>query len=259
MRWSELITIYLAIGAPIGVSHALSRGGAVRLWRRQTLLVVLLWPLAAIDWARRQPRFWQSSFLKMTKDEADDPIEQKELQVLRRLTALSRVLQPYQVVIDLEGTWQQTRVALETYSGLTRAVYESDNNVLAEPRELELLRIAARNGTDLICAGRCINRRNAIRLKVHQKQARQDFLATLQIWEQATAEVMQNLSRNKSAAANVGKHWYEFAECVRRLCILLQDADAAPEATRWEVGETSVTESLPVAPSLRKPYRLKWR
>lgn len=255
MRWSELIIIYLAVGAPVGVSYALRPQAVDHAGRRAwgaSVLTALLWPWAVARWLRHKAFAWQLlAKTRKTSPSESDALTVAYLSAVRTLAEVTHTLQTHNSALAVEDLWQKARTTLEVYAGLTRAVREIDETAPAGPRALALYGVAGYAGNELEIAGRCVQRRNANRLRLHQSQAREDFLTMWPSLEQAVAATLREVAGNHSAAQNVRKIWHDFTECVRRLCVALGDDAAALAATRWKAGERPEMETLS-APAVGK-------
>lgn len=196
MRLSEIITIYLAAGAPFGAHH-LSRHSGVETRARLLLRAMgamLFWPLAlGLDRLARRGRPAHESnpredaFLDQRACVAERAKE-RLLASLRGIEELAEAAQAEAVraraskgaePAKLDQEMRSVRESIEKYVGLTLAAGASDFNGPPAEREMELCRIAGRAGDDLLLAGRCIHRRNAARLLAHRARARAELLHAL--------------------------------------------------------------------------------
>jgi hypothetical protein len=238
MRLSEAITIYLAAGASFGVYNFLreqTSGNRFHILLKATRAAIL-WPLAAakILFARRSPAKGKQA------DEAEaaralfvEKIEQAHgnlLASLHRVTHLTQVLAGAESA-KVERASCAVRELVEKYVGLTLAAAESNPDAPPSERELESCRIAGRRGDDLLLAGRCIHRRNAARLIIHQARARIELLHAL-------AEIREMMgstaapTTNAKAALHLSVATVRFYSHVFNLLSLLEDETAARSVVR---------------------------
>lgn len=183
MRLSEIVIIYLAAAAPVGVVYFLSRRprGARRTHAlARSAAAAFAWPftLAALWLERRRPA--RASVLEASR--ADETrAEEAQRALLAALRRAEELLEETYGAGD-ERARRVTRAAregAERYAGLALAAAGADADAPPSPRELELCRIAGRKGDDLLLAGRCLHRNNFTRLVAHRERARQEFLHAL--------------------------------------------------------------------------------
>ncbi len=223
MRLSELITIYLAAGAPFGFQHLLCR--RPRSLSR-AIRAALLWPLAAV----------KILFSRTRSDDAgaaaallNEQVGHAQGKLLSSLYALAEMAQDAKV----ERAVRAAKEAVEKYVGLTLAAAEMD--VAGEPsgRELELYRVAGRKGADLLLAGRCARRRNAARLARHQARSRVELLHAL-------AAVRGALG--PAPARHACEMIVRLYACALDLLSLLEDEEAAGGVARLLDAERATKE-----------------
>ena len=186
MRLSEAITIYLAAGAPFGVTSFLreqpGRSRALALFKATGAM--LLWPLAAsaILLARQRHRH---DTAHADGRLIDAPVGEKVEQAQRELLAsVYRVYEMAQASFGrdcekMERSACTVRESVEKYTGLARVAFEVNSDAMPDRREMELCRIAGRKGDDLLIAGLCIRRRNVARINAHLDHARTDLVHAL--------------------------------------------------------------------------------
>ena len=236
----EAITIYLAAGAPFGVSHFLRGHGEARpaaLFR--AAWAALLWPVGAaaattLMLARRR----KADELAAHDDndggaftaEDEAKIEQARRQLL---AALFRVEELTGAIPDVESERNErvarsVRESVERYTGLVLCAAGVSAEARPQTREMELCRIAGREGDDLLLAGRCLHRRNVARLLAHRERARSSLLHALaevrELIDEAAARKYATTARHASVAI------LRFYGCAVNLLSLLED-EAAARAT----------------------------
>ena len=238
MRMIDAITIYLAAGAPFGVSYFLrkhERMGRARIWLNATG-AALLWPLAAATTmlarsrSKHQPGEEDSDVAFDAQGEAK--IEQAKRQLL---AALHRVGELARLVSDDEGRKIEqatlvVRDSVEKYTGLTTGASGISADAEPDRSEMELCRIAGRAGDDLLLAGRCIHRRNVARLVAHRERSRSNLLhalASLREWARD-----DNAQRNPASARHLSVSVLKLYGHAINLLSLLEDEEAVRQVAR---------------------------
>ncbi|HKR01358.1 MAG TPA: hypothetical protein VJT09_11840 [Pyrinomonadaceae bacterium] len=239
MRLSEVITIYLSVGASFGVYFHFSEqthGGRRMRLLLKTVRATLLWPLAmaALLFSRLRSderveaasatRHLSAQFMEKTED-----ARRKLMDSLRGVIELAQASSTLGIS-EAEGTSRTVRETVEKYVGLTFAVAEINFDDPPGQHETELFRTAGRRGDDLLLAARCVRRRNAARLITHQARARTELLHALaevrEIVTHATA------STNHPAARHLSVAVVRFYGHALNLLTLLEDERAATGLVR---------------------------
>jgi hypothetical protein len=187
MRLSEFMTLYLAAGAPFCAQHFLQHGRGQH--RALTILkatcAMLLWPLSlSLNLLTRRGR---AGSLEVSIEDAamrrtlERAAQAKEglLNALYRIEELAREVSSTQPCGRVEQETRAVSESIEKYVGLTLAASAADFNGPPDEREMELCRIAGRRGDDLLLAGLCMHRRNAVQLVSHQARSRTELLHAL--------------------------------------------------------------------------------
>lgn len=242
----ELITIYLAVGASFAVSQGW-RGGQPFAFGA-ALRGLVIWPWAAARWFTQKRAM---SVLATGKGNEPGPETRAQRATQIALTELSRVLPSFMSVADTEQLWQQCRAALEKYTELTATVNNLDETASLGPRATELFLLDKRDGLDLARAARCLQRRNAARLKAHQIQARQEFLRALQDTQRVVTKALAHAPQDLARAVYVEELWHGFIERARQLCLALQDTETAQKVTR-RLADAHAYRARPAVPALNK-------
>lgn len=171
MNWTEIIIVYLAIGAPFGVYHFLKRREAEANLEiiGRSLAAILFWVFFAAVW------LWQTAVERNAARESalDLATENKIAETVSNLEAIYS----NSAAQTNKSSFFEFREMLARYVGLTEAWHESAPHATAFAHEIETLRVAKREKLDLQLGGRCIHRRNVMRLKTHQLRAAAEFLA----------------------------------------------------------------------------------
>lgn len=234
MRLSEAITIYLAAGASFGVYNLQREHASVSRFHifLKATRAAILWPLAAVKilFPPKQARL---------DDEAERGnalfVERIARAQRQQLASLHRVMQLMEVSsvaqrAKAERAFCVVREIVEKYVGLTLAAAESQPDAQPSEREMELCRIAGRSGEDLSLAGRCVHRRNAARLIIHQARARTELLHALaEIREVAGSSASPS---NAKAARHLSVAIVRFYVHIFNLLSLLEDETAAKGVAR---------------------------
>jgi hypothetical protein len=236
MRMIEAITIYLAAGAPFGVSYYLrgehGRGRLSALLRGSWAM--LLWPVAAatVFLARRAKGAQETE-----RDLAALRVEEKIEQATRQLLAmLFKVEELARALGNREGQRGErvacvVRESVEKYVGLTLGSMDVSADAQPSKRELELCRVAGRTGDDLLLAGRLIHRRNVARLTTHRARARTDLLHALAELRELSGDA-STARMNPTAARHASVAILRFYGQAINLLSLLEDEDAARKVAR---------------------------
>ncbi len=183
MRLTETMTIYLAAGAPFGVSAYLREqsqpsGEARKLAHAAAAL--LFWPLALIAILFRFNRHQVDEGRLDNDTRAEAKIDESTRAFQRSVQkTLELARTPRMRAEEVERTLYALRESMEQYVGLARSEAEEDLDGAPVKHEMELNRIAGRRGDDLIVAGRCVHRRNVARLIARRRRARTRLLHAL--------------------------------------------------------------------------------
>lgn len=237
MRMIEAITIYLAAGAPFGVSYFLrhkQRAASASLALLRATGAALFWPLsaAAIVLAHGRKTLeadGDGASLLAPDDEKIEQARRELLAALRKVEELARAFREKERQ-RIEGAAFLIRESLEKYMGLRLSAAAISADARPTAREMELCRISGRRGDDLLLAGRCIHRRNVARLLAHRERARTHFLHALAEVRELTDDAFAH--KNLAAARHTGVALVRFYAHAINLLSLLEDESAARVAAR---------------------------
>ncbi|HVG31724.1 MAG TPA: hypothetical protein VM911_01530 [Pyrinomonadaceae bacterium] len=242
MRMIEAITIYLAAGAPFGVSYYLQRKPRKRSASSflKATAAALLWPLsAATIFLARRRRLTISAMSDDDPAHGSEPDAQRIEQARRRLIgALYKVEELARAASAKEGKRIElvaytVRESIEKYTGLMLNSFSASTDAAPAEREMELCRISGRKGADLLLAGRCIHRRNVARLLAHRERARTNLLHALaEVRELSPSDDAVTAQRNLSAARHASVAILRFYAHAINLLSLLEDERAARVTAR---------------------------
>lgn len=254
MRLSETITIYLAIAAPFGVNYFLrERGGKEQPHARalfKATFAGLLWPLvAAAAFRQRQP----SAASLSTATERESAIDERTSEKIKTaqqqvFTALERVRELAQPLAcndeELEQSIRVAREGIEKYTGLTLALVEMKPDAPPAKSEMELCRIAGREGDDLMLAGRCIHRRSVARLVAHQARSCTELLHALATVRELSSGSFANSSPDVTATRHLSVAVIRFYGEAINLLSLVEDESAATRTARLLDAECAFLRKL---------------
>lgn len=225
MRLSDAIILYLAAAAPFGTAFFLRR----RAYASSVVRAFALSALAALGWPATAFLFLRSK----ARDAGEDATDAADADLDRKIEQLRRSIAAILVEVEelfasargrtdekLRFTLFVARESVTRFAGLARAAADVSLSAQPSARELELCRMAGRTGEDLLLAGRCVHRRNVIRLLLHRDRARNEMLHALA----EVSEAAQNFRTQFSAGAQAAR---ELSEAITRLYELVTDLFAA--------------------------------
>lgn len=183
MRLAEVVTIYLAAAAPIGVAYFLNREKTSARAYWVAIGAALVWPVTlTLMWLAREgfrgERTHAAESVESQLRQNCDHAKRLLLAALHKAEDAARVV-PATNFVAAQHVLFNAREAIECFIGLTLAAREAKIDASPSPRETELCRVAGRSGDDLMIAGRCTHRRNVARLLAHRKRARAEMLHAL--------------------------------------------------------------------------------
>ena len=185
MRAVELITVYLACAAPVGVTRFLHCSDDARSGRRLAYAAAagLLWPLALLShFTTREKRERGITGMQKKFPPRESALERAEralIDALHRLEDEAHEACGFEHYGPTAGAARAARATVERYAGLTLAASRARADGEPSESELEPARVSGRTGADLEIAGRCLHRRNVARLEAHRRSARVELLHAL--------------------------------------------------------------------------------
>lgn len=252
MRWSEPVTIYLAVGASFGVSRYLCALSPTAKRRTRAtaegLAATLLWPLLAAAILIKHLRHVRGSD---EREEADRRVQARVEEARRTFViAIDKMLETVRALhmtgnqSEAEQTLYALRESAEQYVGLAEIEARMDEDAAPASSEAELARISGRRGEDLLVAARCAHRRNVSRIKAHYQRGRTRVLrklSELRAWEDAalSPESVEIDERRKMTMARL-----EIYLRATDLFSLLEDERAAGSAAKLVNAECSTLRRL---------------
>lgn len=240
MRLSEIITIYLAAGAPFGVNAFLHSQDQTRAHALlKSTGAALCWPFLLLAKIGGE-RMTRALTLKSDSNEHGiaaqtfHRIEAAQTELLASLYKVQELACPRFVKEgeEMERAVLVVRQAFEKYVGLTVAAAAIDLDGPPDARELELCRIAGRTGDDLLLAGQCVRRRNAARLVKHQADSRTELLHALAEIREVAFDSSVSSNSQGHAARHVSVALLKFYGHAINLLSFLEDESAARGAAR---------------------------
>ncbi|MDQ3907258.1 MAG: hypothetical protein M3268_02825 [Acidobacteriota bacterium] len=242
MRLIELITIYLAAAAPVGVI-AFLRLAAEDERRSQTVArdecrshaagrvaraaaAGLLFPFTLFSYALKLRRAGRDAGEADSHDAKIDAARRSLLAAVRNFGDLARALRDGRAAATADAAHALTS-HVERYAGLTLALDRSDPAGELDDRETELARVAGRDGDDLETAGRCVRRRNISRLREQQSRSRIELLHAL-----ADLQDALDLPAGPRHAQSLAPALLRVYERAFSLFMLLEDERGAQTLTR---------------------------
>jgi hypothetical protein len=183
MHWSELITIYLAIGSPFAAARFLNSPGPTRQRASGMILAAVVWPWIVVRWSARTAMGAPSivdggGFVNDVSSERADVLQRR----IRAAVVALRENQAHVAMNDDRGfdlLAVRLRESLEEYVGLTLLVEARSRGAVTTGHEAEFCRIAGVPAAEQRPAVRCLQRRNAARIERHRSQARRDLVQDL--------------------------------------------------------------------------------
>jgi hypothetical protein len=172
---TELLTIYLSIGAPFGVASFLMEKGSLHYTNSLTraISIMLLWPFTAFN-----------LLLTYLKSIQIKPVDgETYLSLLTETQAklkesLSKI-EEFDNNSDNQSSIQNLYLKMEDYIEISISYKEESGRVQPASQHIDLYRIAGRKGEDLTTASLCMKRRNISRLKRRLQQSQDELSKAL--------------------------------------------------------------------------------
>lgn len=169
---SEIIIIYLAVGAPFAVHFVLHNLPVTKNLFLKSFGVAIFWlPLMAI-----KVFYGKNQNEDFHKNEKLEFVRRSLLSTLNEIRAASEVIKSDQNIEEL--IWV-IRENAEKYSGLTLACESLDETDSPSEHEVEIYRITGCKSDELKIAARCTHRRNVRQILEHRNRAGASFLHAL--------------------------------------------------------------------------------
>jgi hypothetical protein len=221
MRWSEIIIIYLAIGAPFGVHFVVQNQPVTRNRILKAIGIVLLFPLFAF-------RYLFNS--KDVKSYTDEKLERAKRSLFAALYEIRMQTQVIKEKENVERLVYVIRENVEEYSGLARVCESLSETDTPSEHELEVFRIAGCKGDELKTAASCMHRRNVRQIKAHHNTARNDLLHALAEIEECANQDF--LLMNSSDARQINESLLRLYANAVAVLSLIEDKKAVAVVTR---------------------------
>ncbi|HEX8475060.1 MAG TPA: hypothetical protein VF666_13605 [Pyrinomonadaceae bacterium] len=247
MRLSEIITIYLAAAAPVGVAyflrHHLNQKRARLLAR--AAVVAFAWPFTIVAGLLEQRGSTHGSDAETRRDgsnaaaaaNTDARVEVSKRASIDALYRIEDLVRSTSGARDekLRQVMLAARECTERFVGLALAARETDADAASpsiSSREMELCRVAGRKGDDLLVAARCIRRRNVARLLAHHERARTELLHALAKMRETCGGLRFAAETDALHARSLSKAVLEALSRAIELFSALDDERAAMSAAR---------------------------
>lgn len=175
MSISDLIIVYLALGAPLGVYFHINnrnRFSSTKLWIK-TIFIFILWIPFLFKLILSKKYFTQRIYVHSN---GKRDIERAIYKITKNIEALLR-----HTFIDV--SIYEFRETFERYVGLTIA---KDNHIDEDLANDDFLKLA--NHENIALGKTCLIRRNRKHLSFHQTKARQDFLKLIKILSKSISD-----------------------------------------------------------------------
>jgi hypothetical protein len=247
MRWTEIITIYLACGAPFAAMRAVRSTAGEKPARRLVgmLIAAIGWPITLVSKTAKRSHSVVPTY---TATDSERPklsalVEQLQRRVMVAMCVLREQAEaaPNAAKGDLDLIYLRVRESLDLYASLS--LLSRDREPVDQPSEseTEFFRVAGRPGSDLQIAARCLHRRNVSRLERHRIQARRDLIQDLRAVQNWKADRLMFASGGHLLQHEVRK----ILLTARDLFLLFDDrsaANAIEDHLRGEIESASGTE-----------------
>ncbi len=215
MRISEMITIYLATGAPFSISYALSFHSDISklVITFRAIAIGLLWPVATARFLATRYARWKSvAKRKASTRQHDQRINESKRHLLADLHEFSELVTRRDdgIRTQLERAACVLNESVGTYVGLADIVTLSTVDAKPRKADLELFRIAGVTGDELVLAATCVQRRNALKLIEHHSRARNQMIHAL-------ADIYECINAIEPSHIEIDPDCIEFRTLSRRL------------------------------------------
>jgi len=236
MRLTEVVTIYLAAAAPIGVAYFLNREKTSAQAYGMAIGAALVWPVTlTLMWLAREgfrgERMHAAESVELQFWQKCDHAKRLLLAALHEAEDAARAA-PATNFEAARHVLFNAREAIERFIGLTLAAREARIDGPPSPREIELCRVAGRSGDDLTIAGRCTHRRNVARLLAHRQRARAEVLHALAEVGEIPGSASFALQSNAEAAQHFSEAALEVYQRAVDLLSLFDDDHATTVVAR---------------------------
>lgn len=183
MRLTEILTIYLAIGAPFGVARFFdARSGSGARVLLEAIGSALAWPVTAL----RLSRSLTTTSAAKADAQAETVLGLAQLrargafeEALRRVEETESALEKPLIRRDFERSLRALLSAIDQHYHLRSALQKMSIDAAPVPLAVELCRLSGRAGDDLAIAAACIHRQNKAHLNARCAQSADELIAAL--------------------------------------------------------------------------------
>lgn len=229
MSFNEIITIYLAIGAPFGVHYVFQH--KIFNWKLffKAIIISFLWPLIVVRYFAHLRMLRADSNINSDKNEM---LEHFKRNLFAALNEIRTHIQGIKEKENIERLVCVIRENIEKYSGLSIvsiSLYESDE---AFEHEFEIYRITGCKGDELKTAVCCLHRRNVRRIKEHRKRARNNLMHALIEIEESLHKDNGFLLMNSEQPRQINESLHRLYSNAIEILLLIEDKNAVATVTR---------------------------
>jgi hypothetical protein len=230
MTLTEIITIYLAIGAPFGVYQFLQ----FRTQRPMGILIIKSfawwfgWLFFFIQFLSQK----LFTFTFVNELQTDSELEKNLKEAEKKLFDVFFMANG---IINNKLSFFEFRETVERYIGLSIANSTSTVDFSPEESKHEFFQVAGLKDEQLKIAGRCFQRRNLATLKRHQELAGLDLL-----------KILTEICRQLHLAADIEAKdiFFQFEKAILRILVQLDDAQTETNIRRKLKNERSFWQNF---------------
>jgi len=234
MRLSDIITIYLAIGAPFAVHFILhnKEKSPKAFWK--AVGVMFIFPFILI-------RHFLSKRLKREHKNHNEKLEQTKRSAFAALNEIQDRSKGIKESKSIERLIFVIRENVEKYSGLSLVAEQVDESDEPSKHEKEVFRISGCESGELKNAACCLHRRNVRQIISQRNRARKDLLHTLSEIEEVMDE-SKALLMDSSLSRQINEPLSRLYKNAIEVFLQIEDENAAEIVTRLMNKTLSRTE-----------------
>ncbi|MBC7795852.1 MAG: hypothetical protein H7Z37_03150 [Pyrinomonadaceae bacterium] len=222
MNFIEFLTIYLAIGAAFGAHYYLyQRRSFSTALLFQTLCATVFWVLYAAK------KIYIN--LLTPKDTRNQSVLDSSAEI--GIESVKRDLQTSFINLSINDdslSYFRFNETVERYVGLSLALQNSTIEAKPTASETETFRISGFDKHEIETAGRCLHRKNFLKLQAHQAFARQEIAETIE----SIADSLKSRESSYAAPNLDSREWREFQHDLLSLFEILSDKQTKSSVTR---------------------------
>lgn len=230
MRLTELLTIYLAVGAPFGFARLFDAHFKMSFKLLvKAIGVALTWPVAALRFGFSLAR--DADEIAQHDDGEEATLDREQWRARREfeeaLYRLGEILPVWENSVSrrsFDASFQALLMATEQHFHLWLALRRMSADVAPLPLALELCRLSGRAGDDLNIAANCIHRQNIARLKARCAKSANELTTALTHFQSAADDHALNALLNH--AVNVAYRQAMLTLCCSAIELFSQLGDS---------------------------------